>query len=190
VPLKSGEKRPLRASKWRDSLGESKDTAVLVHLLQGELKGADGAQGHGGQQTGALSPKPVVQGTPTAVVVEPSALPGKEPEVLRDEARGPGGDAIEGLAGEQEIAEQDTQDRGGWQVGRAAGQARQVTVEQAGQVEPLQEAADHRCRADLQGFMAKASGQRWHRRGSHGNLATTRQAPARRDSERGQPRWG
>src|SRR4051812_33759783 len=29
VPLKSGEKRPLRASKWLDSLGESKDTAEL-----------------------------------------------------------------------------------------------------------------------------------------------------------------
>src|SRR4051794_30360609 len=43
VPLKSGEKRSLRASKWRDSLGESKDTATkalngaglgVFHLLE------------------------------------------------------------------------------------------------------------------------------------------------------------
>ena len=170
--------------------GESDGGRVLVHLVPGELEGADGAQGHGGQQTGALGAKQVVQGTPTAVVVEPSALFGKEAEVFRDEARGPGGDAVEGLTGQQEVAEQDTQDGGGRQLGLAAGQTRQVPIEQAGQVKPLQEAAHHRCSANLKGFMAQTSRQRGHRRGSHGNLATTRQAPARRCSERGQPRWG
>src|SRR3954447_6602195 len=37
VPLKSGEKRPLRASKWLDSLGESKDTAVRMAVVEGDL---------------------------------------------------------------------------------------------------------------------------------------------------------
>src|SRR5436190_18491652 len=82
-------------------------------------------------ETGAISAKEVVKGTTTAVVVEPSDLFGKKSEVFRDESRSPAGDAIEGLAGEQEIAEQDTQDGGGWQVGPATGQTRHVTVEQA-----------------------------------------------------------
>jgi hypothetical protein len=79
---------------------------------------------------------------------------GKQAEVLRDEACRPGSDAIERLAGEQEIAEQDTQDRGGGQVGPTARQRRQVTLEQARQVEAFQEAAEQRCSADLKRFMA------------------------------------
>jgi hypothetical protein len=125
-----------------------------VHLVQGEPEDADGAKGNGGKQTGAISAKEVVKGTTTAVVVEPSDLFGKKAEVFRDESRSPGGDAIEGLAGEQEIAEQDTQDRGGGQVGAASWQRRQMTVEQARQVEAFQEAAEQRCSADLKRFMA------------------------------------
>src|SRR3954452_20777625 len=41
VPLKSGEKRPLRASKWLDSLGESKDTAGDTSLDPGHLTDDD-----------------------------------------------------------------------------------------------------------------------------------------------------
>ena len=133
---------------------------VLVHLLKGELKAANGAKGNGSKQAGAIRAKQVIKGTTKAVVVEQRELFGKKPEVFGDEAGNPSSDAVQGLPSEQEIAEQDTQDGGGWHMPLASAPTRQETVEQTRQVESRQEVADHRRAADLQRFMAKRSRQR------------------------------
>ncbi len=101
--------------------GEGDGGRVLVHLLEDELEDVNGAKGNGGKQTGAISAKQVIQGATAAVIVEQSGLSRQKSEVFRDETGSPGGDAVQGLPGQQEIAEQDTQDRGGWQVPLAAG---------------------------------------------------------------------
>src|SRR5207302_3606187 len=98
---------------------------------------------------------------------------GKKAEVFRDETGSPGGQAVQGFAGEQEIAEQDTQDRGGWHIPLASATTRQVTVKQTTQVELFKEVADHRGAADFQRLMANLSRQGRRSGASHGLLAAT-----------------
>jgi len=100
-------------------------SGVLVHLFEGELESSNGVKGNGGKQAGAIGAKQVIQGTTAAVIVEQSGLSSQKPEVFGDEPRSPGGDVVQRFAGQQEIAEQDAQDRGGGQNRLASGQAGQ-----------------------------------------------------------------
>ena len=78
--------------------------------------------------------------------------------MLGDERGGPGGEAVQGLPGQQEVAQQHAKHHGGGQVGLRARQPGPVPLEQARQVEQVQDTAAERSSADLDNFAASAGG--------------------------------
>ena len=83
--------------------------------VDGEL--ADGV-GHDGQgQRGDVGVEEAVEAAADAVVVERGQLRRGQPEQLGDVPGGPLADAVEGLAGDQEVLEQDQQAGGGGDAG-------------------------------------------------------------------------
>ena len=128
---------------------------VLVQLGQVDAELADGAQHEGGQQAGAVGALQVVQGAAEAVVVEQSGLAGLKPQVFGGAAGRPGGDGVEWLAGQQEVGQEHAQGHGRGQRRLAAGQGRQVLLEQLPQLQPAYEAGHYGCGAHFQGFQGR-----------------------------------
>jgi hypothetical protein len=141
------------------------------------LEDADGAHGDGGEQTGAVGFVEVIQGAAAAVVVEQGGLCGQQAEVVRDEGGSSGGDGVQRLPGEQEVAQQKRQDRGGRQLRPWAGQSGQVTLEQARQVEAFEKGADHDSGTDVADVEASASRQSKGRHGDRTAGASSRGLP-------------
>ena len=65
-----------------------------------ERREIDVEEVQGGQQAGPVGTLEVIQSAADAVVVEQGDLAGLEAQVLGDAAGGPGGHAVEGLAGQ------------------------------------------------------------------------------------------
>jgi hypothetical protein len=127
-----------------------------MQLAQPQTEDTHGAEDDGGEQAGAIGFMEVIKGATAAIVVEQGGLAGQQTEVLWDESSGPDGDAVQGLACEQEVGHKQAQHGRGGRVGLAAAEAGQEAVEQARQVEQVEEAANDGCRADLEDFEASA----------------------------------
>ena len=74
------------------------------------------------------------------------------PEVFGHAAGGPSGEGVQGLAGQQQVAQKDGQGDRRRQRRLAPRQRRQVTLGQLGQLQPVQEVSDQGGGADLQGL--------------------------------------
>ncbi len=104
----------------------------------------------------------MIQGTADAVVVEQSGLAGLQAQVFGDAAGRPGGDGIQGLACQEQVAEQDAEGHRGGQGRPASGQGRQVPREQLGELQALQEVLQEGRRADLEGFQGSLLPRQGH----------------------------
>ena len=123
--------------------------------LDGEL--ADGVGDDGEGQRGDVGVEEAVEAAADAIVVERGELVGGQAEQLGGVPRGPLADAVEGLAGDQEVLEQEQQSGGGGDAA-AAILARQVVAEERLEAEPLEEAVEDRQGADGGGVEGPAGG--------------------------------
>ena len=130
---------------------------VVVQLVEFDAELTDRVR-HGRQrQRGDVGVEEAVEGAADAVVVERGQLPRGQPERFGGVAGGPFADAVEGLARDQEVLEQDQQGgRGG--DPRAAVLARQVVAEELVEPEPPEEAVEDRQRGDAAGGQGPAGG--------------------------------
>ena len=150
---------------------------VLMLLAPVDGQGRDRAEDQGREQAGAIGPVQVIQGAAGPVVVAQGGLTGRKAQGRGDASRRPRGQGVQGLACQQQVGEQNPPDGGPGQGGRAAGQRRQVPLEQTGPVEAIQPEADQRGRTDLQGLQTQTLRQRSR---SHDHLATGEPTAARR----------
>jgi hypothetical protein len=132
---------------------------VVVQLVQLDAELAHGV-GHDGQgERGDVGVEEAIEGAAGAVVVQRGQLPGGQPQQPRVVPRGPLADAVEGLAGDQEVLQQDQQGSGGADAGAAA-LAREVAAEELVEAEPPEEAVEDRQGGDASGGQGVAGGVR------------------------------
>jgi hypothetical protein len=105
--------------------------AELAHRL------ADDRRGQGGD----VGLDEAVEAAADAVVVERGQLSGAQAQELADVPRGPLADAVEGLAGDQQVLEQERQP-GGRGDARSPVLAGEVVLEDGLEAEPLREAVE------------------------------------------------
>ena len=140
---------------------------IVVQLVEidGELphRMNDDGQGQGGD----VGIEESVEATADAIVVEGGQLGGAQAEALGDVPRRPLADAIEGLAGDEEVLEQE-QEPGGRGDAAAPVLARQVVTEERLEAEAVEEAVEDRQDTDggrvegMAGGAGDAAGpQRW-----------------------------
>jgi hypothetical protein len=100
--------------------------------------------GHDGEgERGDVGVEEAVETTADAVVVERGHLLRGQPEECRVMAGGPLTDAIEGLAGDEQVLDQDEQGGGGGDA-RPAVLTREVVAKELIEAEPLEEAIEDR----------------------------------------------
>ena len=109
--------------------------------VDGEL--ADGVDDDGQGEGGDVGIEEAVEAAADAVVVERGELVGGQAEESGDMACGPLAEAVEGLAGDQEVLEQEQQPGGGGDA-RAAVLAREVVAEDRLESESVEEAVEDR----------------------------------------------
>jgi hypothetical protein len=83
-----------------------------VQLIELDLEFLDGICGDGQGEGTTVASEELVEGACEAIIIEGGDLFGGKPQALGIVARGPGSDAVEGFAGEQEILEEDHQGLG------------------------------------------------------------------------------
>src|SRR5215207_1593991 len=94
--------------------------------------------------------------------------------MLRNKSGSPVGQGIQGFAAEQEITDQGPKDRCGGQIRFATGGMSQVTVEEPGQTQPIEEVANEGSSVHLEDFQTRGIGQSRQRERGHGNLLAKR----------------
>jgi hypothetical protein len=99
----------------------------------------DDGQGEGGD----VGVEEAVEAAADAVVVERGELCGGQSEVFGGVPRGPLAEAVEGLAGDQEVLEQEQQPGGGGDA-RPAALAREVVAEDRRESETIEESVEDR----------------------------------------------
>jgi hypothetical protein len=127
----------------------------------------------------------MVQSAADTVIVEQHGLAGFQAEGFGDAAAGPIRQGVQGLPGQQQIVQQHLQDYCRGYEGGTPRQRRKVPLEQAGQIEAVEQALQHWHGTDFQGLQTKAHG---HSRGKHEDLTTNGRARVRGD--RPPPRIG
>ena len=116
---------------------------VVVQLVEFDAELADGVGDDGEGEGGDVGVEEAVEAAADAVVVERGELFGGQAEESGDVARGPLADAVEGLAGDEEVLEQEQQPGGGGDA-RAAVLAREVVAEDRLEAESVEEAVEDR----------------------------------------------
>ena len=94
---------------------------------------------------------------PTRSSLSEGICRGDSPSEFGDVPRGPLADAVEGLAGDEQVPEQEQQPGGGGDAGPAV-LARQVVAEERLEAEPFEEAVEDRQDADGVGVEGPAGG--------------------------------
>ena len=109
--------------------------------IDGEL--ADGVDDDGQGEGGDVGVEEAVEAAADAVVVERGELGGGQAEEFGDMPRGPLAEAVEGLAGDQEVLEQEQQP-GGRGDARSPVLAREMVAEDRLESEAVEEAVEDR----------------------------------------------
>ena len=125
---------------------------ILVQLVEANVELADSSNDQGSQEAGAVGTVEVIEGPAETIVVERGQLIGLQSEVFGYAAGSPGGEGVEGLAGQEEIGQQYAQDRSGGKRRLAAGQGREVLLEEFRKLQSTEEVANQWNGADFQGF--------------------------------------
>jgi hypothetical protein len=137
---------------------EGDGRGVLVELGPSDGELLDRVPDQGRERAGSVGTLQMIGGTAEAVIVEQHGLPGQQAEGRRDTPRRPVGQGVRGLAGRQQVGDQQAQDGGGGQGRRASGQHREVPLAQAMQIEPLQEVPGQGGGADFEGLQVQLAG--------------------------------
>src|SRR5262249_48156909 len=136
---------------------EGDGSGVVVQLVQVDAELADGV-GHDGEgERGEVGVEEAVEGATDAVVVQRGELRRGGPEPSRGVPPGPPADAVEGLAGGQEVLEQD-QEGGGGGDADAAALVGEVVAEERVESEPSEEAVEDGQGGDAGGPEGAAGG--------------------------------
>jgi hypothetical protein len=125
---------------------------ILVQLVEANVELADRSDDQSSQEAGAVGTVEVIEGPAETIVVERGQLIALQSEVFGYAAGSPGGEGVEGLAGQEEIRQKYIQDRSRGKRGLAAGQGREVLLEEFGKLQSVEEMANQWSGADFQGF--------------------------------------
>ena len=80
---------------------------IVVQFVQGDAELLDDVRRHGQDQRGHVGQEQPVQGSSHAVVVEPADLLGRQAQGIGGMACGPFAHAVDRLAGDEQVAQQD-----------------------------------------------------------------------------------
>jgi hypothetical protein len=114
-----------------------------VQLVEIDLELADGMDDDGQCEGGDVGVEEAVEAAADAVVVERAELVRAQAEESGDMAGGPFAEAVEGLAGDQEVLEHQQQPGGGRDA-TAAVLAREIVAEDRRESEPVEEPVEDR----------------------------------------------
>ena len=130
---------------------------VVVQLVEIDGELADGVDDDGQGEGGDVGVEEAVEAAADAVVVERGELGGGQAEEFGDVSGGPLADAVEGLAGDQEVLEQEQQPGGGGDA-RAPVLAWEMVAEDRLEAEAVEEAVEDRQGTDGVGVEGAAGG--------------------------------
>lgn len=125
---------------------------ILVQLVEANVELADSSDDQSSQEAGAVGATEVIEGPADTVVVKGSELIGLQSEMFGHTTDSPGVQGVKGLAGQEKIGQEQVQDRSRAERGLAAGQGREVLLEEFGKLQSLEEMANQWSGADFQGF--------------------------------------